>query len=99
MDELIKACETTAVAWKTDCPFRVSDAAALRQVKWTVVNLPELTIAQSGPDTVTVKGVGPGSVRLNAVDAAGVGIDRVDSFSVDGTCVEVDGVVSCRFSA
>lgn len=99
MDELVKACEKTAVAWKTDCPFRVSEAVGLHQVKWTMVNLPELTVTQSGPDTVTVKGVGPGSVRLNAVDAAGASIDRVDSFSVDGKCVEVDGMVSCTFSA
>lgn len=99
MDAVIKACDTTAVAWRTDCPFKGSAAVGLHQVKWTVVNLPELKIEQIGPDTLTVKGVGPGSVRLNAVDGAGVGIDRVDSFSIDGKCVEVDGVLSCTFSA
>jgi len=95
---LLKVCETTMGVEKLDCPFKGIDVAGLHQVTWTLVSMPELTVEQTGPDSVRVLGVGAGSVRLNALDAAGGGIDRVDSFSINGKCVEDDGSVRCTFT-
>jgi len=99
LDMMVKACETTTGVSKNDCPYKGIDTSGMSQVSWKLVSLPELMIEQSGPDSVAVKGVGPGSVHLNAVGADGKGVDRVDSFSINGKCVEKDSWVSCTFTA
>jgi hypothetical protein len=99
LDIMVKACETTMSSSKHDCPYKGINTVGMSQVKWTLVSLPELTVEQAGLDSVAVKGVGPGSVRLNAVGADGKGIDRVDSFSVNGNCVEDETSFRCTFEA
>jgi len=97
MDALLIECERTSHPAPPGCPFSFTAIARISQVKWTIISRPELVIEQVEPGVVSVRGAGPGSVRLSAVDPGGATVGHVDTFPVNGKCVEADGKVSCTF--